>query len=493
MIRLPAFFLAFFSLALLFQRVEANTFHFDENCKEAYRSIFKLKFQEGKDKLMEVRQSNPDNLMPVFLENYVDFLALFISDDEALFKRLSGNKDKRMASMQSGDAGSPWYLYTQASLNLQWAFTRMKFGEYFAAIFEIRKAHQLLKENKEKFPDFKPNDKDLSLLNAMFGAVPDKYKGGAKLMGMKGDIDEGLKEMARLIKDPNMLFREESLIMYTMMLLHLGKDKDGAWDLINGLDIPLRDNLLNHFIVSTVSLYTGQNDKIIQVLSNRPKSKEFYPFPFLDYMMGIAKLNRLDKDADIYLNAFIRNYQGKNYLREAYRKLAWHYLINRQPEKYHSTMAKLLTVGNESLDSDKAASLEARSKKEPDKDLLKARLLSDGGYYQQALKALEAVNQSSMSTEEQVEFLYRKARIYDQMGQFAQASPLYLQVIKKGEKLPLYFAANACIRMGYNYEEKGDKVKAAEYYRRAMSFQKHEYKNSIEAEAKAGLNRISAQ
>lgn len=60
-----------------------------------------------------------------------------------------------------GDPGSPYYLFTQAEVNLQWAALSIKFGEYLNSIFEIRKAYKLLEENQNKFPDFKAN-KNLS-------------------------------------------------------------------------------------------------------------------------------------------------------------------------------------------------------------------------------------------------------------------------------------------------------------------------------------------
>jgi hypothetical protein len=486
-------FWIFGALTIYSLSLAGQEFRYSASCQKGYEAIFKLKFQEGKDWLLKARQEDPNNLLVDYIENYVDFLALYISEDDDLFKRLSGNKDKRIIRMQGGSGSSPYFLYTQASLNLQWAFIRIKHGAYFQALLEIRKAHQLLKENKEKFPDFRPNDKDLALLNTLFGAIPDKYKGGAKLLGLKGDIGEGLQQMAALIKDPAMPFRDETLIMYTMLLLHLGKDQDGAWQMIHQLNIPLGDNLLNHFIVSTVSLYTGKNDHIIEVLNKRPTGSAYYPFPFLDYMMGIAKLNRLDQDADQYLQKFIKAYKGSNYLREAYRKLAWHHLLNNRPMQYHQCMSQLLLIGNEQLDGDKAASIEARSGQKPHLGLLKARLLSDGGYYTRALEVLESLRPTALTERDELEYYYRKARITDDMGKAKSAIPYYEATIRKGEFLPIYYAPNACIKLGRYYELSGDKEKSVYYYKKALGFSKHEYKNSIDAEAKAGLNRLSAK
>lgn len=177
---------------LLFTAVSAQQFDYNTRCQQAYKSIFKLKFKEGYTLLAAEKKEKPGNLMPVLIENYIDFLTLYIGESETSFEKLSPKKDERITVLKTGDKKSPYYLYSQASLHLQWAFTRIKFGEYLTAALEVKKAQGLLNENKEKFPQFKPNDIDLALLNALFGAIPDKYKFGAKMFGMEGDIDEGI-------------------------------------------------------------------------------------------------------------------------------------------------------------------------------------------------------------------------------------------------------------------------------------------------------------
>lgn len=468
----------------------AQQFEYTVRCQTAYQTIFKLKINEGNQLLFKERQNNKDNLLPFFLENYADFLSLYLSDDPILYKKLLPKKDERLNILSNGNSKSPYYLYTQASIHLQWAFIKIKFGDYMSAVWDVRRAYSLLKSNKEKFPHFAPNDKDLALLNTLFGAIPDKYKFGAKLLGLKGDIDQGLKELATLLKDPEMPFREEASIMYTMLLLHLGKNKDGAWQMLDQLQLKLEDNLLNYFITASVAHYSGKNDQVINILTNRPLAGGYFPFPYLDYMMGNAKLNRLDKDADIFLKKFLDNYKGKNYIREANRKLAWHGLVFRRPDLYQLYMSRITLSGNNSLDEDKAATREAVSKKVPDVNILKARLLSDGGYYQKALDALDAVATQELNTEERLEFYYRKARILDDMGQMSKAIPLYEWTIKNAQKSTTYFAPNSCIKLGNYYEQKNEKGTAAQYYRKAITFAEHEYKNSIDAQAKAGLNRI---
>ena len=44
--------------------------------------------------------------------------------------------------------------------------------------------------------------------------------------------------------------------------------------------------------------------------------------------------------------------------------------------------------------------------------------------------------------------------------------------------------------LGILYEGKGDAAKAEDYFRVCLNFRDHEYQNSIDQKAKAGLNRL---
>ena len=51
--------------------------------------------------------------------------------------------DSRLKKFKNSDVNSPFYLYTQADIYLQWALVRIKFKEYFSAAIEIEKAYKL--------------------------------------------------------------------------------------------------------------------------------------------------------------------------------------------------------------------------------------------------------------------------------------------------------------------------------------------------------------
>ncbi len=469
----------------------AQQFNFNNNCLQAYRAIFKLRMEEGKSWLAKEKKEHPANYLPYFIENYIDFLQLNINDNSALYEEAEKRVEARISQLKKGDSKSPYYLYTQADVHLQWALCKIKFGDNLSAVFEVKKAYSMLEENQQKFPDFKPNMKSLGLLHTLFGAVPDKYKFGAKLLGLKGSIEQGLKELTTVMKDEQFVFREETVILYTLLVLHLKKDEQTAWQLVEQTRLPLGDNLLNHFVVATVANHTGKNDQAIAVLTKRPVGAAYYPFPVLDFLLGNALLNKLDDDAVAYLKKFIAANKGRSYVKEAYRKLAWYYLIKGQPDLYKKYMKQVLAVKYGPTDEDKSAQKEALMDFIPHRELLKARVLSDGAYWEEALQTLQSVKPEQLTRQrDQIEYYYRKARIYHESGQETEAVKYYLLAIQKGEQTTYYFAANACLKVASIFEKQNKKSSAAQYYKKAMVLPKDEYANSIDAEAKAGLNRL---
>lgn len=491
------------SFILLFAtQLYAQTFQFNENCRLAYHSIIALKLQEGAKLLSAEQKLNPDNLIAVYLENYVDFLQVYTSDTRALYEQLKKNKEVRLTLLAAGDISSPYYLFSQAEVSIQWAALSIKFGEYLNAIFEIRKAYKLLEENERKFPDFKANKKTLGVLYALLGSVPDKYKWGLNLLGMEGNVEKGigyLKELCEYTSLPDksrnnntFIYHEETITIYAFLLFHLQNDAETAWKALQAAGFPQKNNLMNVYTCAHIGIYGKHNDEALNILAERPTGNTFASFPHLEYLTGLAKLNKLEPDADSYFKKYIAAYKGENHIKSSFQKIAWCYWLKGDTINYFHFLEKAKKNGEAVLDADKQALREAEHKQLPNTHLLRARLLFDGGYYQQAANEMNQISEAHFATAEaQTEYFYRTARIYDEWGKTDSALLLYSRAIDKGRNLPRYFAANAAFESGSIFEKRGDKKKAAEFYHLCLSFQEHEYKNGLDQKAKAGLNRMN--
>jgi tetratricopeptide (TPR) repeat protein len=91
---------------------------------------------------------------------------------------------------------------------------------------------------------------------------------------------------------------------------------------------------------------------------------------------------------------------------------------------------------------------------------------------------------------DQLEVTYRLARIYQKTNNPVRARELYDRTIANGSASSFYFAANSALFIGIMSEEEKKFTEAEEYFKKCLSMKKHEYQNSIDQKAQAGLDRI---
>lgn len=470
-------------------------FSFTPAAKEAYHSAVNLRFADAQAQIDQIKLVDPDNLIIYHIENYIDFFTIIINEDVAEFRRLEKNKSLRLDKIKQGDQSSPYYLYAQAEVRLQWALARLKFEEYFTAFTEVSKAYKLLTENEQRFPSFVANKKSLGVLHAVIGTVPDTYRWGIKLLGgMDGSIAQGTKEIEAVLqyaKTNEFIFEEETLVLYAFLMLHLKNNTNRPWQILRNSRLDPNKNPLACFVLANVAMRTGRNDEAIRILQHRPVSRDYHPFHYLDYMLGLAKLKRLDTDADVYLKRYVKNFKGRSYLKEAYQKLAWDRLIKGDESGYQRYIQYCLEKGATQIEGDKSAYREAKSGEIPHADLLRARLLSDGGYYRRGYELLIAKTAGDFSVKrQQLEFSYRLGRILHEMKNLPDALQYYQTTILEGKDEPYYFACNAALQAGNILEGQKRYQQARIFYNLCLEMRPDQYRNGLHQKAKAGLNRL---
>jgi tetratricopeptide (TPR) repeat protein len=228
---------------------------------------------------------------------------------------------------------------------------------------------------------------------------------------------------------------------------------------------------------------------------NRNKSDEYLKVSIWDFELGFTKLYHLEtQDAARSLEIFVNNFKGKFYVKDAYQKLSWCYYLQGSQAKAEETRKNILKKGATDTDADKQALKDAKSGKWPNVLLLKARLLSDGGYSNDAAALLHGKTEDDFSKEEEkLEFAYRVARIYDDLGREEDAIRNYQIAIRLGETRKEYFAARAALQIGQIYEKRGQKALAITWYQRCLDMDDHEYKDSLDQRAKSGIARCKGE
>ncbi len=469
-------------------------FKITDGIKSAYQSILELKLDKAQRQLDSLKKTDPDNVLVYHIENYIDFYKIFINEDYNEFVALEKNKRHRIRMIEQGDKKSPYYRFSQAEIKLQWALARLKFEEYFTAAFEFRAAFKLLEKNKNEFPNFIHNLKSLSVIHAIIGTAPKSLNLLKIISGIDGTLEEGLREIDKVIKyceDNYFLFKDEVYTIRAFIAYHLENDKEKSWNIIESAGFDLENSPLACFVAANMAQKVGKNDEAIAILESRPKGGGRLPFYYLDYMLGKSKLYKNDIDAKVYLSNFVNNFSGINYIKDAYLKLAWFELVNNNEDSYWQNIDKCTYKGKSVVDEDKVAYEEATKAIKPDPILLKSRLLYDGSYFFKAYIFLAANEDKIQNTlAGKLEFNYRMARILQALKNYPEAIEYFDLTIGLGKNDDSYYACNSALQIGLISEELKRYKKAKVYYLKCLDINPSEYKNSLHQKAKAGLLRL---
>jgi len=288
--------------------------------------------------------------------------------------------------------------------------------------------------------------------------------------------------------------REDVIVILTFLEVSLEKDKNKEtirkrFYAVQDLD----EKPMLQFAKSVFHLTCSENDSIIQLLENRKYDTQGYEIEYLHYMEGTARLNNLDFDAEKNYLLYVNRYKGKSFINSAWQRLAWCRLLQGDTKGYQTYIAHCLenTKINALSDEDNQATKEATEKEIPNVALLRSRLLFDGGYYTRSLSEIATKPMSNFpKLRDQLEFTYRLARIFDKTNKKDKAEQYYLQTLQNGDLKPFYFAANSALMLGYLKEEARDTTAALIYFKKCLAMRNHEYQNSIDQKAKAGINRM---
>ncbi|MVM41744.1 tetratricopeptide repeat protein [Spirosoma sp. HMF3257] len=483
-----------FLFLLTISAAHAQDFTWTPGLQRAYADLQKLKVQSAKQLLAA---ETGQNGIRIFLDDYADMLLLVTSDDDQTFATLSDREDDRLDALKKLDDSSPWQRVLLAEVRLHWAFSKLKFGKELSASWDVIRAYKLLSENQKLFPSFLPTYKSLGTLHIMIGSVPDNYVWVANLLGLHGNIKQGQQELLRAQQDSS--FRLEAQLIDLMVRAYVLKFSDRDGQTLQRLISENADNLLLHFFGATIEQKNGHSEQALAYLTKRPTGPAYLPLPVIDNILGDIYLQKSEySTATAHFRQFLVSYKGQNFLKDSYYKLfLCQWLGPTQIDaQARLLLQKVLTVGRTTVESDKAAQkfAEAYLKKgvSPNqKVLMRARLASDGGFTDSALAYLRPYSDSKFSlTTEKAEYNYRLGRIYQRRNDPDTAIPYLIQALALSEPDQLSFGATAALQLGYIYQQKNDRARARSFFQKALSFKHHEYKNSVDNKARAGLSSL---
>ena len=289
------------------------------------------------------------------------------------------------------------------------------------------------------------------------------------------------------------MFSNEASFYYCYILFYIENQPEQTFQYISQKKLDLVNNNLLAYMAANLAINNKMNEYARKIILNKNDSPVYMQTPIWNFEMAYVQLRNLElADATKNFEFFLSHFKGKFYVKDAWEKLAWCYYLQGNMTAANNAKQMILKKGSTDTDADKQANKDAKSARWPNIILLKARLLSDGGYNTQALAMLNGKTIKDFPlTEDQLEFTYRTARIYDDLHNDDIAIKNYLNAIAIGENRTEYYASRAALQIGLIYEKQGNKTLAVQYYKKCLNMDDHDYKDSIDQKAKAGIARCT--
>lgn len=457
---------------------------FDEPTQQVYNMVLNLEIDDAR-----LRIPTPETAQQQYVIALADALELLITEDgekfsdyEERFNQLLERKTKLT---------SPEDLFLQAEIRLQWCFVYLKFGHEFDAALNLRQAYFTIQEIKTRFPRFEAVKKTSGVLEVLVGSVPQKYNWVLGLLGMEGSTKKGMDELDALRKSAGPLTFETSVIIALLQGFLFQQPETGLTS-IRELLAKNPDHKLILFLGSALAIKSGQSKEAVTMLDSLGQQRQGLPIYYADYLRGELHLYKGE-----YLNSissyrwFIQHYAGQNGVKDAYYKIGLCYWLNGNTNDAQATFKQAKSEGKEASESDKYAARSLSEDELPHVQLTKARYATDGGYLDEATKILSSLSPSDLPTKrDQVEYLYRKARVAHKGNLLDDAKRFYQQCIELNSNESWYYAPNACLQLGYIYQQEGDLSLAKNSFMQALTYNRHEYKNSIDSKARSAIAQM---
>lgn len=474
--------------------VAQRQYQWNDKVQTIYESITSLRIPEARKLIIAEKLKNPNNLAYALLDSYADLYQLFFNESTNDYNSLYPQFEKRINIFKEGPKNSPFYLYSLGLLHLHKAVAAVRFDRNWDAALDFRKAYFNFKDNRKKYPNFSPNNLYFGLLTTLIGSAPSNYQWMLNLLGFNGNIVKGNELVLSYINSKDEYAKiclNEALLIYPYLIMNFEGNAKKTFDFIERNNYDFKKNHIHAYMATNLYLNHQNSTRAIEIANGIEMTTAYLDIPFWHYEKGFAYFNQMKFDlAQKEFIYFTSQFKGNFYIKDAYEKLSWIAYLQNNMKQANFYRNELMNKGSLITDADKLAQQNANSGVWPNPLLLKARILSDGGFQKQALMILaDKTTLDFNNPADKAEFPYRLARIYDIMGEEDQAVKYYKSAIQKGDGLPEYFASRAALQIGLIYEGNKKWNEAITYYNICIAMKNHAFKNSIDQKAKSGLLR----
>jgi hypothetical protein len=459
--------------------------------RRAYAELLKLKVGTCRQLLAAEPTSAPGTLL---VADCADFVELLVSQDAGRYEAISGAQAAHLAALEKTPAGV-LRDYALAEVRVHQALTQVVFRHEVRGAWNLHQAVGQVEAVAKRYPTFVPARKTLGLCQFGIGSLPEGYHWFLRLLGLRGSVEEGLRNLSLAATQPND-FQVESQILLALIREAYYKRGPESLALAARLAREQPDNLLFSYLVISLDKRQHHGEQALAAYRARPGGPAYLPLAYLHHMAGDLLLYRGDyAGSEAENQRFLREYRGEHYRKDAAFKLYLAAWLGGSPPTTAARYRQLINQpGPLTVEEDIYAQRFYHDAQPLNPVLTRARFQTDGGYYQQALLTLQQFKLTPATpAREQLEAPYRRARVWQGLEQVDSARADYRRTLRRSAALGepgYYFAPQAALQLGYLAQAAGQRAAAKAYFEQAMAYPKHEYKNSTDQKAKLALAEL---
>ncbi len=458
---------------------------------KAYSSLIDFNIQKTQAQLDSFNAKGNTHPFKFYIASLEQSARLLSSGDKKDYANKKHLENEYLDEAQKLNDDNPYKFFLISEIKMQWALVKLNFGEEITAFWHLRQVYFLSEKMLKQHPDFLPLYKTHGFLHALFSGTPKKYQWIVRLFGIKPDMKEAIDLLTRGYKDINPVSPEVGILISLIHAYYYNNYKKA---------IPICDSLLidhpNSSIIRLIYafiLIKNSNDVQAQkVLSGISQPHPGYlQIPAWYYLLGEIDIHKGNYPQAIsQYRHFLSIQKGHEMIKDAHYKIAMCYWLTDRNILARKELEIAATRGETRSEMDIYADFMIRSGVLPNRQFLKIRYFTDGGYLHKADSVFNMVDTSRLTKKSDlVEYYYRKARLLDKCEQTNEAIEFYKHTISLQKDEPWYFGPNSCLQLGYIYMEKSPET-ASFYFEKVLRYDFDLYNHSIRQKAKLALEKM---
>ncbi len=480
--------------------IQNQTNNYDTRLRKAIDLVFNFKFKEAEETLLELSEQNKTDARPLlYLSNI--YVWKFIGDREKndfeKFENYSKQTITRAENQLKRNPNDLWSYYSLSSVYGYRALMLFMNRDFIDGLWAVRKSISWTNDLIAVNPEFYDGYLWRGVFYFSLHQVPSAFRGLLSIVGFKGDIKQGLRDI-QLVSRKGDLAKVEADYFLSQFYSSSLNDNQRAYELLKDLATKFPDNELFVYSTAVELIKLHKIDDAEKLLYRIVKNKSVE----IDAIRELS--NFLIGDCAFYNNNFstaISNYESfvSDYNQNQYKPTAYfrsgvssYFLNDKQQAKNYF---------------EKSISLESRVSEDKFHQRYAKKILSSNfdekllklfygwnflraGKFESAISIFDEILNSNSNSDLKIVASYLKGLSYFKLNDSTNAKRVLRETLKFNTKDEMWAKAFANLYLARIEFNSKNYQSAENYISRIMDLSDFDFESSVKSQAKNLQERI---